>query len=152
MKGERVDEEQRVVSARSVIAAPAAEIFEQIADPSLQPAWDGNDNLSHAEPGQRVRAVGDVFVMTTTKGNVRHNRVVEFEEARRIAWLPAEPGLEPPGHLWRWELTPLDTGSTEVVHTYDWTRLHDEARLPRARATTSDRLMASIERLAAVVG
>lgn len=145
-----VDGDQRVVQARAVINAPAAEIFEQIADPSLQPAWDGNDNLSRADAGQRVRRVGAAFVMITTKGNERHNHVVEFEEGRRIAWLPSEPGQEPPGHLWRWELLPLDSETTEVTHTYDWTRLQDERRLPRARATTADRLEASIDRLAAV--
>ena len=40
--------------------------------------------------------------MTTTKGNTRENHVVEFEEGRRIAWRPAEPGEEPPGHVGRW--------------------------------------------------
>lgn len=62
---------------------------------------------------------------------------------------PAEPGAEPPGHLWRWELTPLESGGTEIVHTYDWTDLDDESRLPRARATSEASLRASIERLAA---
>jgi hypothetical protein len=35
-----------------------------------------------------------------------------------------------------------------VTCTYDWTRLTDENRLPRARATTADRLQASLDRLA----
>ena len=138
----------RVVSAERVVGAGAAEIFELVADPAQQPRWDGNDNLDAADPGQRVRAVGDVFRMRTTKGNVRENHVVEFEEGRRIAWRPAEPGAEPPGHLWRWELEPVDAGRTRVRHTYDWTRLTDEQRLPRARATTADRLQASVDRLA----
>src|SRR5947207_210372 len=86
----------RVAFASRQIAAGARQIFELIADPAQQPRWDGNDNLAEAPPGQRVRAVGDVFTMTTTKGNVRENHVVEFEEARRIAWRPAEPGQEPP--------------------------------------------------------
>lgn len=140
----------RIASATRVIAASAGDIFELIADPARQPAWDGNDNLSEAAPGQRVRAVGDVFEMTTTKGNVRENHVVEFEEGRRIAWRPAEPDQEPPGHLWRWELEPIDRSQTRVTHTYDWTELTDEKRLTRARATTSDRLDASVERLAAL--
>jgi len=144
-------EEQQVVHARTVINAPVAEIFEQIADPANQPAWDGNANLAHADAGQRVRAVGDVFVMILTKDGVRrHNHIVEFDEGRCIAWHPSEPGLEPPGHLWRWELRPLDDGSTEVTHTYDWSRLQDERRLARARATTADRLQASLDRLAAL--
>jgi uncharacterized protein YndB with AHSA1/START domain len=145
------DQAPRVVRASRDVAASADAIFELIADPAEQPRWDGNDNLAEADPGQRIRAVGDVFVMTTTKGNVRENHVVEFAEGRRVAWRPAEPGKEPPGHLWRWELEPIDSSRTRVTHTYDWTALTDEQRLPRARATTADKLQASIERLAALV-
>ncbi|MGH3970433.1 MAG: SRPBCC family protein [Mycobacterium sp.] len=140
--------EVRVVSASRKIATSAERIFEQIADPSQQPRWDANDNLVEATPGQRVRGVGDVFSMTTTKGNVRENHVVEFEEGRRIAWLPAEPGKEPPGHLWRWEVEPVDLTHTRVTHTYDWSGLTDEKRFARARATTADKLRASLDRLA----
>jgi uncharacterized protein YndB with AHSA1/START domain len=140
----------RVVSASREIAAPAERIFEFIADPSRQPQWDGNDNLAEAQEGQRVRAVGDTFTMTLTMGSVRENHVVEFEEGRLIAWRPSEPGGEPPGHLWRWELRPVDGSHTLVTHTYDWSELTDETRLPRARATTADKLQGSIERLAAL--
>ncbi|UYM05112.1 SRPBCC family protein [Solicola gregarius] len=141
----------RVVSAGREIAASAPEIFEFIAEPTRQPLWDGNDNLSSAEPGQRVRSVDDVFAMTTTKGSVRENHVVEFVEGRCIAWKPAEPGKEPPGHLWRWELEPIDASSTRVTHTYDWTQLpDDDRRISRARATTPDKLQASVDRLASV--
>src|SRR5947209_14166470 len=139
-----------VVSASREIAAPADRIFELIADPAQQPRWDGNDNLAEAPAGQRVRAVGDVFTMTLTRGAVRENHVVEFDEGRRIAWRPAEPGQQPPGHLWRWELEPLDSSRTRVTHTYDWSQLTDEARVPRARATTSDKLRNSLDRLAGV--
>lgn len=149
MTGE--DHIPRVVTARRDVAAGADRIFELIADPAQQPRWDGNDNLAEARPGQRVRAVGTTFTMTTTKGHVRENHVVEFDEGRCIAWKPAEPGQEPPGHLWRWELEPLDASHTRVTHTYDWTDLTDEKRLPRARATTSDKLDASLARLAALV-
>ncbi len=37
-----------------------------------------------------------------------------------------------------------------MTHTYDWTQLTDEKRLARARATTADRLQASLDRLAAL--
>ena len=137
----------RVVRATRLIAAPAATIFELIADPARQPEWDGNDNLGLAEPGQRVHAVGEVFTMTLNHGAVRENHVVEFDEGRRIAWLPAPVGEQPPGHLWRWELEPTD-GGTLVRHTYDWTQLEHEARLVRARATTEVSLLASVDRLA----
>jgi uncharacterized protein YndB with AHSA1/START domain len=140
----------RVVSASREIAASAHRIFELIADPSRQPQWDGNDNLAQAEPGQRVRGVGDVFIMTLTLGSIRENHVVEFEEDRRIAWRPSESGQRPPGHLWRWELESLDETRTRVTHTYDWSQLTDKNRLPRARRTTPDRLRASIDRLAEI--
>ena len=140
----------RVVSATREIAAPADRIFELIADPSQQPRWDGNDNLSEADPGQRVRSVGDMFLMKTTRWNLRENHVVEFEEGRRIAWRPAEPGKEQPGHLWRWELEPIDASRTRVTHTYDWTQLTDEGRFERARSTTAEWLHRSLDRLASL--
>lgn len=141
----------RIASASREIGASVERIFELIADPSQQPRWDGNDNLVEAAHGQRVRGVGDVFSMTTTRGNVRENHVVEFEEGRRIAWKPAEPGQEPPGHLWRWEFERIGPSRTLVTHTYDWTRLTDEKRIPRARATKADKLQASLDRLATLV-
>ncbi len=138
----------RVVTARREIAASAGRIFELIADPAQQPRWDGNDNLAYAAGDQRVRAVGDVFVTTLTTGADRENHVVEFVEQRRIAWRPAEPGRQPPGHLWAWELEPLGESRTQVTHTYDWTELTDENRVARARATTCDKLLKSLDRLA----
>jgi uncharacterized protein YndB with AHSA1/START domain len=141
-------DEQRVVSATSEIAAAPDRIFELIADPAEQPRWDGNDNLAWAAGGQRVRQVGDVFTMTLTGGSIRENHVVEFDEGRRIAWMPAEPGQARPGHLWRWELAPVGSARTRVTCTYDWTQLTDENRFARARATTADRLRASLDRLA----
>jgi uncharacterized protein YndB with AHSA1/START domain len=146
-----VSDEQRVVSASLVIDAPAEAIWELIVDPAAQPSFDGNENLGQAEPGQRVRAVGDVFRMTQSGGAVRENHVVEYVDGRRIAWRPSPVGAQPPGHLWRWELEPRDDGSTLVTHTYDWTQLTDETRFPRARATQPENLMASLERLAALV-
>ena len=142
------DDAARVVSASRAIAAGADRIFALIADPAQQPRWDGNDNLAEAPPGQRVRGTGEVFTMTTTKGRVRENHVVEFDEGRRIAWRPAEPGGQPPGHLWRWELEPVDTATTRVTHTYDWTELTDPKRFQRARETSADNLRASLDRLA----
>ena len=138
----------RVVSASREIAAEPGRIFELIADPAAQPRWDGNDNLAWAPAGQRVCRVGDVFTMTLTRGAIRENHVVEFDEGRRIAWMPAEVGQERPGHLWRWELEPAGGSRTRVTCTYDWTRLTDETRFARARATTADRLRASLDRLA----
>ena len=143
-----MSDDTKVTSTSRDVAAPADTIFELIADPAQQPQWDGNDNLAEAAEGQRVRAVGDVFAMSLIQGVIRENHVVEFDEGRLIAWRPAEPGGTPPGHLWRWELEPVDASHTRVTHTYDWSRLTDENRWPRARATTAARLQASVDRLA----
>jgi len=143
-------EPPRVIVASREIAADAGRIFDLIADPAQQPRWDGNENLGQAAAGQRVRRAGDVFMMTLLSGKIRENHVVEFDEGRLIAWTPAEPGQPPPGHLWRWELEPAGPSRTRAIHTYDWTRLTDESRLERARATTADKLGYSLDRLAAL--
>ena len=139
---------ERIVSATRAVSASAERLFDLIADPSLQPSWDGNSNLASAAPGQRVRQVGDVFKTTLTGGAVRENHVVEFIEGSQIAWCPAEPGKQPPGHLWRWQLEPINSTLTNVTHTYDWTALTDSKRLERARSTTPEMLRESMDRLA----
>src|SRR3546814_11622240 len=89
--------------------------------------------------------------MTLTKGEVRENHVVEFVEGQRIAWKPAEPGQAPVGHLWCWEVRPIDDVRSLVVHTYDSTEMTDPPRYPRARATTSELLELHLDRLASIV-
>jgi uncharacterized protein YndB with AHSA1/START domain len=145
---DKTDDAPRVVSVSREITASPEVIFELIADPEQQPRWDANDNLVEAAPGQRVRRVGDVFLMKIHSGDFRENHVVEFEEGRIIAWCPSEVGQPQPGHRWRWELAPVDGDRTWVTHTYDWSRLKPGPRVARARATTPDRLFASVDRLA----
>lgn len=144
-------EPEQIVSATRAISASAEAIFELIADPSNQPRWDGNENLASAAPGQRVHQVGDVFKMTLTNGAVRENHVVEFIEGSKIAWRPAEPGKQPPGHLWRWQLEPINATLTNVTHTYDWSELTDRNRLDKARSTTPEMLRESMDKLAMLV-
>ncbi len=140
--------EQRIVQASRTVNASAAEIFELIADPARQPEWDGNDNLAEAPAGQRITGSDQEFTMKLTNGESRTNYVVEFEEGRRIAWNPAPTGEQPRGHLFRWELNPIDEHTTEVTHTYDWSKLTDETRFARARSYTEEALMSSVDRLA----
>lgn len=137
----------RVVTAREIIQAPPGVIFELIADPAQQPAWDGNDNLGRAEPGQRITGLGQVFTMTLASGSIRENHVVEFVEDELIAWKPSEVGKPCPGHVWRWELRAVGESHTEVTHSYDWTDLTDQQRMARARGTTAGMLRHSVDRL-----
>ncbi|OMC43029.1 polyketide cyclase [Mycobacterium sp. IS-1264] len=141
-------EPETIVKATRAISASAERIFELIAEPSTQPSWDGNNNLASSAPGQRVHGVGDVFKTTLTNGAVRENHVVEFIEGAKIAWCPAEPGKQPPGHLWRWELDQINATLTNVTHTYDWSALTDPTRLEKARSTTPEMLRESMDKLA----
>lgn len=146
------DESTKVVSAELTIDAPAATIFELIADPSRQPEWDGNDNLASSPSGHRVTAVGDTFGMTLSKGVDRENTVVEFDEGRLIAWKPSEVGGAPFGQKWKWEVESIDDTHALARQTYDWTGLpaDQEARIRRAKSTTADKLLASMTKLKAL--
>lgn len=145
-----LEHNEQVVTASRIIAAPAAEIFELIADPARQPEWDGNDNLDVAIESARIRHEGESFSMRTNKGKTKDNLIVAFDEGRTIAWMTADRGHEPPGHIWRWDLEPVGDGTTRATHTYDWTRVTDETRWPRHRQTRTEHLLASIDRLAAL--
>lgn len=144
----------KITSAERVVNADPATVFELIADPAQHPRWDGNDNLAEAVQVARVTGTGQKFVIRTTSDALRENTVTEFEEGRRIAWLPADVDAEPFGQLWRWEVEPgSEPGTSLVRHTYDWTGLPADAapmRIERARNTTSEWLMKSIDRLAAL--
>lgn len=145
-----IDPVHKVVSAEIEIAAPAAEIFELIADPARQPEWDGNDNLGAAAQGQRPTSAGGSFITTLTKGVERENHVLDFEEGRLISWKPSEVGGEPFGQKWTWEIEATGDHSCLVRQTYDWTELRDAQRLPRAQSTTPEKLLASLAGLKAL--
>lgn len=146
-----VSDAVRVTSASRTVAAPADAVFALIAHPTRQPDFDANDNLAEGVSSAPVAAVGDVFETRLTFGAVRENHVVEFEPGRRIAWMPAEPGKAPAGQLWEWKIEPIDDHSCVVTHTYDWTDLHDPSRYNRAKSTSSEWLMSSIDLLAEIV-
>lgn len=140
--------EPRIVSTEQEISLPPAAIFKFLADPARHPQFDGNDNLAHANQGQRLDRVGQIFTVELTNGQHRNNEVVEFEEGRLIAWKPSPVDEEAPGHVWKWELERVDDITTLVRHTYDWRELTDEDRFERARANTAEALAKSVAKLA----
>jgi uncharacterized protein YndB with AHSA1/START domain len=143
----------RIERATRFVAAPAHDIFELLADPASHALIDGSGSVRAPTDDRPERLhLGSRFGMKMRIGVPYRitNEVVEFEEGRRIAWKPASAGEAPAGHLWRWELEPVDATSTRVTHTYDWTGLTDPDRLARARATGEAQLRASVDRLAAL--
>ncbi|GAA3818254.1 SRPBCC family protein [Amycolatopsis tucumanensis] len=114
---------KRQVSATRIVAAPPEKIFELLADPSKHPLIDGSGTVLAAQNGGPERlTLGSRFGMDMKMGaNYKIlNTVVEFDENRLIAWRHFN------GHRWRWQLKPLEDGSTEVTETFDWST----ARIP----------------------
>lgn len=108
-----------------MIGAPAGEIFDLLADPAQHPVIDGSGSVRGSlSRGPRRLGPGSRFGMRMRLGlpySIR-NTVVEFEEDRLIAWRHFS------GHRWRWRLTDLGDGRTEVTETFDWST----ARSPKA--------------------
>ena len=102
-------------SARIVIDAPAAKIFDIIARPTLHPKIDGSNSVKGVNWGPERLSLGAKFGMKMKIG-IRYkitNVVVEFKENELIAWR----------HLgrwvWRYELKATSTNQTEVTESFD---------------------------------
>jgi hypothetical protein len=102
-------------SARIVINAPAAKIFDIIARPALHPKIDGTNSVKGVNWGPDRLSLGAKFGMRMKIG-IRYkitNIVVEFQDNQLIAWR----------HLgrwvWRYELRELSSNQTEVTESFD---------------------------------
>lgn len=105
------------ISTSRVIAAEPQKLFDVVADPSLHHVIDGSGTVRGVRGGSRKLALGDRFSTSMRIGvpYVISNRVVEYEEGRRIAW--AHIG----GWRWRYEFEPVE-GGTRVTETFDWSQ------------------------------
>ena len=105
----------RVVTASTVVQAPAARIFDLLADPSRHAVLDGSGSVRSVVRGPDRLFLGARFAMAMRMGlpYLMVNRVVEFEEGRRIAWTHVSRAI------WRYELEPLGPTSTRVVESFD---------------------------------
>ncbi len=105
---------QRVAVSRT-IAADAQSLFDVVADPTLHHVIDGSGSVKGVRGGSRKLQLGDKFSasMRIVVPYLITNKVVEYEEGRRIAW--AHIG----GWRWRYEFEPVE-GGTEVTETFDW--------------------------------
>ncbi|MCP5025356.1 MAG: dimethyladenosine transferase [Actinomycetia bacterium] len=106
----------QIVSVSRVIAAPANQIFDVLADPARHAEIDGSDSVRKARLTDPVRLrMGSRFGMDMHIGVPYRitNVVVEFEEGRLIAWRHFGR------HRWRYELEPVQAG-TRVTESFDW--------------------------------
>jgi hypothetical protein len=142
-----------IVSVERVIRAPAATIFDIIADPARHPEIDGSGSVRALRPGSADRlSKGATFGMDMRRGvpYAMVNTVTEFDEGRRIAWEPrlaGGPVARFAGRVWRYELEPVE-GGTLVRETWDISRevLRFVLRFVAVSKTRED-MTKSLERL-----
>ncbi len=123
-----------VLSVEKMIPVASEAIFDVLADATKHSLIDGSDMLQGANDGASQRlALGTTFGMGM-KLFVRYstvNKVVEFEENRRIAWQTGPQGAMgrfTAGRIWRYELEPV-SGGTLVRESWDITPDHQRVLL-----------------------
>ena len=108
----------KIISVERVIPAPAKQIFDLLADPAMHPVLDGSGTVRRANDANPERlSKGARFGMSMRQGAPYRisNKVVEFEEGRRIGWHHFAR------NIWRYELEPVE-GGTRVRESFDYSR------------------------------
>src|SRR5579884_3049899 len=133
-------ESKRVEVSRR-IEAPAAVIFELLADPQRHVEFDGSSMAREAIFDHPISRVGDTFTMKMHRlgdDYLMINYVVEFEPGRRIFWEPApgDPSRAegndpskvgiPAGYRWGYTLAPAGDDATVVTEVFDYGPLPDD--------------------------
>ncbi len=136
----------QVVTGARIVPAPAAEIFDLLANPRRHAEIDGSGTVKGAVRGPNRLYKGAEFGMRMQIGvpYFIKNTVVEFEENKRIGWRHFAR------HIWRYELEPVD-GGTRVTETFDYNparspRIVELLRFPQANRKG---ITATLERLRA---
>jgi hypothetical protein len=129
------------VEASRRMEAPAARIFEIVANPQRHMEFDGSDMLRGAILDHPISEVGDTFTMKMHRlgdDYLMLNYVVEFEPDRRIFWEPApgDPSRAenddpakvgiPAGYRWGYVLAPDGDDATVVTEVFDYGPLPED--------------------------
>ena len=125
------------------IDAPAITIFNILSSPQRHMDFDGSNMLRGVVLDRRIMAVGDSFTMKMHRlgdDYLMINRVVEFEQDRRIFWEPApgDPSRTegndpskvgvPAGYRWGFVLVPDGDNTTIVTEIFDAGSISEETR------------------------
>ena len=116
----------RIVTESIEVAAPAATVFAILADPRQHARIDGSGSVQEIVEGPERLERGSQFGAQMRLFGVPYrisNRVVEFEEGRRIAWRHFG------GHRWRYELEPVGADRTRVTESFDYSMYGPGPRL-----------------------
>ncbi len=145
------------VSVDRVIKAPAASIFDVLADASRHPEIDGSGTVVRPKGAVPQRlTMGSTFGMSMKMGvpYSMTNTVIEFEPDRRIAWqtvLAGPLGRFIGGRIWRYQLEDVD-GATLVTETWDISQDKQGFFLKRGKVgeQTAGSMSKTLDRLAEI--
>jgi uncharacterized protein YndB with AHSA1/START domain len=115
-----VDAGRRKVSRAVEVQAPAAEVFDLVADPHRHGELDGSGTVQDTVQGPRRLSPDARFSVKMKQYGVPYritSRVTDFDDGRIVEW------RHPMGHRWRWELTPLSPDLTRVTETFDYSQV-----------------------------
>ncbi len=121
------------------IDAPAETVFAVLADPATHGAIDGTGWVREPlDGGAQLTAEGQVFEVAMYHDNHPDkdyrmaDKVIALEAPRAIAWEPGQYDdageLGTGGWIWRYDLSDVGDGSTDVTLTYDWSKATPEVR------------------------
>jgi uncharacterized protein YndB with AHSA1/START domain len=142
MEERMTDTERDTVSVTRRIDASAGRIFAIVADPATHVVLDGSGMLRPGAEAAAVSRVGEVFRMAMYNDEMgdyeMDNRVVEYEQDRRIVWEPVMASAsraeyeEAIGNSarqrWGYVLAPAGSEATDVTEFYDCSRSPDWLR------------------------
>jgi uncharacterized protein YndB with AHSA1/START domain len=134
----------RRISVSRTIPAPAATIFDLLADPRQHVRLDGTGSLSQLKSSPERLYLGATFSMHMKLFGVPYvtkNVVVDFAENRSIAWHHFAK------FVWRYDLEEGD-GATEVTESFDYSPPWGVFIIPLGfPARNEDGMKATLERL-----
>ncbi len=137
---------RHAVSVTRIIAVPRKVLFDLVADPAMHPRIDGSGTVRAQAAGGPTRlGAGVRFGMSMRMGLPYRisNRVVEFEEGSRIAWMHLSRAV------WRWEFRDVE-GGTEVRESFDWSSARSRTMMRRFAPGNIVSMRRSLERLEAL--
>ena len=147
------------VSVERVIKASPDKIFALLADAGKHASFDGSNSVNHATQDSVPLSKGSKFGMAM-RGRKETlfipyrttNTVIEYEPDRRIAWQTTSMGGLVGGRIWRYELTPTDSG-TLVRETWDVSQDKQKRLITSGSMAklTEEGMRATLERIARLV-
>jgi hypothetical protein len=115
-----VDAGPSKIARAAEVSAPAAELFEIVADPRRHHELDGGGSVQNSISGPDRLSVDAKFSMQMKQAGFPYkitSTVIDFVDGSVVEW------QHPLGHSWRWEFKPLTESSTLVTETFDYSRL-----------------------------